>query len=643
MDPPVSEWKKASESEDQTQTVYQANGYTLVLKEEQDNGHTVVEFNLKRDSGDAFTINKYALTAESSCVGLQRVWIPYRLNFHLEAIALIRCATDVAEEECVSSADRRIPLIVGMDRAGKCLLAVGFLDQRIETRMKQSVRTHFPSAQDRGTMRFHLERPIEGHSMEKVTKHKDGFFVSTGSSWFDTVQVLRSIHDKKTGAQFRPSPDPAWEPLWAPWGATKGNWKDQRPEALGPDELWEMVKLGSELGIRGLVNWTSWSNDALDSFQRDEEFRWSYPDSIGDFVACSKFPDLKGFVRKLKSIGIMSLFWISPWMAGRETRVRKELKEALADVDMDRSDPLYRRYTSYLCPRNPITQKYVPELMARVLKEYGADGYTVDVVDAASMAKCTADHEHNYSSLGLAVADTFKNIRKAIDAVNPKAVIEFRQRYSNISNIYNATAHRSCDSGEGGSFDMNRRNCLMLRSYIPPGVAVHNDPVWWHIKEENKTVAKMLSTMVVSGVPQVGADLINMTDDHRKLLKVWLSFYQAHKEDFRHGQMRPVQNDPEFSTILVENGRKVFVSYASYPALKVALKEGVGEIYLFNCTNEDYLYTILLNISGDFSATLYSYDLSLLSERKLSAIKQSLLVDEAVPQGGYILLRKMSI
>ena len=201
LDPSVSEWEISSGNEDQTQTIYRADGYTLLLKEEQDNGHTVVEFNLKRDSGDAFTINKYTLRTESSCVGLQKIWIPYQRGYHLEAIGLMRKVNDLGELS-VSSADRRIPLIVGMDRAGKCLLAVGFLDQRIETSIRQSVITHLPLGQDRGTMRFHLERPIEGHSIEKVTEHKDGFFILTESSWFDTVQFLRSTHDKKTGAQF---------------------------------------------------------------------------------------------------------------------------------------------------------------------------------------------------------------------------------------------------------------------------------------------------------------------------------------------------------------------------------------------------------------------------------------------------------
>ena len=179
-----------------------------------------------------------------------------------------------------------------------------------------------------------------------------------------------------------------------------------------------------------------------------------------------------------------------------------------------------------------------------------------------------------------------------------------------------------------------------MRSYMPPGIAVHIDPQWWHIEEKNETVAKMMSTLVVSGVPQVGADIMNMPEDHRRLIKAWLVFYHEHKEAFRTGRMRPVQNDAQFSTILVESGGKAFVSYASYPSLKVPLQRGVHEVYLFNCTNEDWLHTILLDVEGEFRATVRDYDLSTMAETTLRSKGEGLLVDLAVPQGGCVALRR---
>jgi alpha-galactosidase len=656
LEPAVSQWEVVATSPDGRLTTYHGNGYRLTLEERQGDGYTLVEFQLRRAAGETFTLHNYVLQVETTTLNLDRLWLPWFLDRHVEFLGLLRSQETPKGKvrrhlrgeaftsfglayPCQTMADRQIPLILGMSRAGITELAVGLLDQQIETDIQLRGVTHQTKGdQDRGSMRYRLQRPIDGYSLGQVMEHRDGLFVASGLSWFDTLQTLRTLYDEFMARPVRPSPDAAWEPLLAPWGsATKGNWAHMRSEAFSADELFAIMQQAAALGFRGMVNWTGWFMELKDAF-KGEQFVWGFPADIGDFVASSNFPDLKGFVRRLKTIGVMSMFWISPWMAGRHTRARAAFQEAVVDIDMDPADPLYNVYTSYLCPRNPLTQQRVVELVSTVMREYELDGLTVDMVDMLPMEPCTANHEHNYTSVGLAMADTLARIRAAVDAVNPNAVLEFRPRYSNISNLYNATAHRSIDSGEGGSYDLNRRHCLLLRSYVPPGVAVHNDPVWWHIEEKNEVVAKMLSTMVVSGVPQVCADPVNMSDDHRRLVKAWLSFYQEHKEDFRYGQLRPVQNDPLFSTIKVERAQKAFVSYASFPALRVPLSEEVSEIYLFNCTNEDALYTFLLNVSGAFSATVHNYDCTPLTETRLSAGDGSLLVDLEVPQGGYIRL-----
>ena len=55
----------------------------------------------------------------------------------------------------------------------------------------------------------------------------------------------------------------------------------------------------------------------------------------------------------------------------------------------------------------------------------------------------------------------------------------------------------------------------------------------------------------------------------RRRVKRCLSFCHENKQHRRYGRMRPVQNDALYSTIKVEHGHKGFVSYASYPAIKV--------------------------------------------------------------------------
>ena len=661
LEPPVAEWHAVPAQSDQASTTYQGDGYSLVVEQQRAEDHTLVEFTLRRDSGQPFTLLSYVLEAQGSAVDLDRVWIPSHLSQWVEAVGLNRISGDdfglqwlTSEAEYSSErtmASRGIPIIMALNRSGVAKLAVGFLDQRMETELRYLVRTQLGSDQSPGgTMSFWLRRPIEGYALGGLTEHRDGFFASSGSHWFDTMQQLRTAYDRATGRQFRPSPDAAWEPMWVPWASPEGKWGTVHLQTLSPDDLWETALLAKELGFRAITNSFSWfvekpADHIMDDPQAQhgtdaDTSGWGFPDTIGDFTPSNKFRDMKALANRLRSIGMMWLPWISPWLVGRKTRVREQLEEAIIDLDLDPSHPEYRVATSYLCPRNPITQEYVPEMVARLMREYELDGFLMDMIEFTTVYPCVANHEHNQDSVGVAMADALDRMTGAVYGVNPDALIEFRPRYSNIYTLYHATQHRSPDSGEAGSYDMNRRQCLIMRSYIPPGVAVHTDPQWWHVEESNETVAKMLSTLVVSGVPQVGADIVNIPEDHRRLIKVWLSFYHQHKEVLRSGRMRPIQNDAQYSTVLVESGNKAFVSYASFPALKAPLSRGADEIYLFNCTNEDWLHTILSNVEGEFSAMVRNYDLSVMSETKLRSNDSGLLVDLHVPQGGCIALKR---
>jgi len=657
LKPKVIKWEMLSHNNNKTLTTYKGSGYILVLKEDKCKEHTLIDFILKRESGESFKVFKYGLVTSSSCAGVNRIYIPWQWSKLWENIGLVR------EGFMQTSASRGIPIIMALDNRWKNKLAISFLDQRIETKLRYSVCTSMPAGNlKRGEMSFKIHRPIEGYTLDNITELHDGFFISRGLLWFDTMQLLQKVHAEWADIKHRPSPDSAWDPQWVTFGAaTKGKWETMRQEEFGEEELLEMAKTAYEFGIRTITNWTPWFDDA-DNYKdegRADKLSWQWPHDLGDYNPSSRYPNFKRFIAKLKSLGMYAMPWMNPWIAGKNSKVRERIKDALTVInkekyfpgdtdselyDLSYFDSLrfggYEAATSYLCPRNPITQKYGLEYMVKVMKEYGLSGFTLDMIDEASMFPCIANHEHSYSSIGIAQSEMFKNLREALFKIDPNAMIEFRASYSNINNIYNATQHRSHDSGERCDHDLNRRNCVILRSYIPKGVAVHTDPQFWHIDDRNELVAKMLSTIVISGVPQIGVDLINLKEDHKKLLKNWLSFYHQYKYDFRHGDLRPVQNDIMFSTIKVENQKKAFISYANNHTLKVELSNNPDEIYLFNCTNENYLYTELLNLDGEFSLTVNNYDLSPISNTRIKSIKKSLLINIQVPEGGSIYLKK---
>ena len=103
--------------------------------------------------------------------------------------------------------------------------------------------------------------------------------------------------------------------------------------------------------------------------------------------------------------------------------------------------------------------------------------------------------------------------------------------------------------------------------------------------------------------------------------------------------MTPIQNDLQFSTILISSPKKAFVSYGNYPALRVPLPDGAEEIYLFNCTLEDSIHTILRNVGGEYAAEVLDHTLTAIGEAKVAASEGEALVDLEVPQGGIIVLK----
>lgn len=650
LDPLVECWRRVSGSAMGFPSTYNAHDYILRLEKHHTEGHTLITFTLNRDSGSPFTLNRCRLEARGSSTDLDRVWIPWHLSQWVEAVGLHRVCDDKAglqwltrEAEMNSertAAHSGIPVILAMNRKGTVKLAVGLLDQRIETELYYRVNTQNARDSGRGTTRFRLERPTEGHVLRNLTEHRDGFFVSSGLSWFETMDQLRTAHDRTVGRKFRSSPDAAWEPMWVPWAAPKEQWASLPQEALGVSELWDMALVARDLGFGAITNSGSWFV-AEDVDMRGDSTGWGYPDTIGDFVPSRQFADMRGFARKMRSIGMKWLPWISPWLVGSKTRAREKLEEAMIQVDLDPSHAEYNVCTSYLCPRHPITQRYVPELVETLMREYELDGFLMDMIEFATLRRCIADHDHDHDSVGLAMAESLDRMTEAVYRANPDALIEFRPRYSNLFSLYHATHHRSPDSGEAGSYDMNRRHCVLMRSYMPPGIAVHADPQWWHIDESPQTVAKMLSTLVACSVPQIGADIINIPEEHRRLIKVWLSFYHKHKNTFRTARLRPLQNDAQFSTVLVESGNKTFVSLGAYPAVKVSVNKNAEEIYLFNCKSEDWLHVVLLNVEGVFSITVHNYDLSALRQTPLRSVRGELLVDLAVPQGGCAVVSKI--
>ena len=263
LDPAVGQWSLVEGDEGSARATYEGSGYILELEEKRESDYVAVVFNLRRGDGQQFTIERYTLSARSNIGDLHRIWMPHLTERHIaflymqrqlpmETLSPSRRYPLVDTRSC---ADARSPVILGLDRAGTVTFGVGLIDQRIETLMTERIATHYNMRDlDRGKMIYEFTRPTDDFVLGPLTEHQDGFFVSQGASWFQTMHDYRGVHDEVMNRPVEPSPDPCWEPVWVPWISPPGEWATGRIEDVDHDLLLKGAEIAVDLGFTNILN-----------------------------------------------------------------------------------------------------------------------------------------------------------------------------------------------------------------------------------------------------------------------------------------------------------------------------------------------------------------------------------------------------
>ncbi len=613
LDPPARSWNLDSRTKKKgiIKEKYTSGNYVLIIKEESESQSEIISWDLFKEGGNEFFLKENNISCYLSIKGFDKFWHPilspvgtqwnWRVTYQ-------------------SAANQGAPIIFVLDRSQKTKMAVGFIDQRVETEIWGSIQNGSPDLLygadyrfDTITLRF--KRPTEGIRI-KTTRYTDSLFFSSGLHWFDTMAEYTKIHDKKRKFRTEKPPIYLFDPIWDTWAV--GDWIGDYDEKI----VFENAKKAAELGFKTIILDAGWASEGRGNW-------WNHS---GDWIPNSMiFSDFPGLVKRLKSLGLRVIPWCSPFIVAKGAKSRDNLQQYLIYTKK-------RGLLDVLCPRNPFVQEYVPKEMARIVSQYGLDGLKMDFNDWIPVQPCLSNHEHTYETMGIAIDDCMANIRKAVKAVCPGALLEFRQPYANINNRRYANLWRAGDCHP--RMDENRQRCVCLRSYSK-GLPVETDYIWWHATEDTEFVAKYLSSTILAGVPSIAIDLLRAPKEHLELIKKWLAFYNEHKEDLSQGNFSVVQNDSFFSTTAIQRDKRAYVGFYSVPASRVYLSKEIEEIYLFNCTNEDMLYVVLFNIVGNFKLVSYDPMFSELSKTKVGTQGNRLTLDLRLPQGGIAKLLKL--
>ncbi|MBI4553207.1 MAG: alpha-galactosidase [Candidatus Latescibacteria bacterium] len=578
--------------------------------------------------GKGFDVNQLHVTVRSPLRDLHRIWVPHMLlEGTLDRVTL------GGGPGILTCANRAVAFVAGLNRYGRNRVSVGLLDQTIETEVRGGGIT------DSGRNRIvEFLRPFPGLSLYRTVYEETIYLNCEEGSWFEAMADFAKYEEEATGARPAPRHPDADQPLYCTWYAHGPHVTQEKIEA----EI-DMVR---DLGFKNYIIDEGW-------FGREPE-PWTYR---GDYTPDpNRFPDFHGMIEKLHRAGLNVILWVSPFQIGKASSRYEAMKPYLSWWNQFGEVP-YFMATMWpwvmgefqgevlaerleLCPRTGITETYVPELVERLMRDYEMDGLKIDFLDQIMVMPCRADHPHRYENLGEPVMKTVRAMIEAIRGVKSDAIVEFRPPYANLVLRPFATLYRAQDCP--WDVDMNRRLCAWMKAFTPqPGPLVVADYLTFPPEETPINIAKSLAAVILYSVPSVAEDFRKLSPGRMELLRQWLAFYSAHRQELVTGRWRPLEFDPHYSTVVIEGEQETFIGFFKETPGQVALTAAAPErIYLINATGSPSVRTRLSGIAGHYDATVCDPFLREIGPGCVTATEHGVEIDEKVPEGGMLCLSR---
>ncbi len=189
---------------------------------------------------------------------------------------------------------------------------------------------------------------------------------------------------------------------------------------------------------------------------------------------------------------------------------------------------------------------------------------------------------------------------------------------ANLNNKRFANLWQSIDFP--GDFDAMRLCSLMMRPFSE-GVVMGTDEMYWPVETDEMTVARYVATTVFSGVPAIGANLLDGPATHAEITKAWLGFYHAHQPGLTGGTFQPIGDfvEPDQK---IESVDEAFVYLRSGRAVNVHVRETVTKLFIANCTNVRPSQMVLNGLEeGEYQIETFDFrcDLWLSEQLRLSS------------------------
>jgi alpha-galactosidase len=344
---------------------------------------------------------------------------------------------------------------------------------------------------------------------------------------------------EECGYACAPVPDVAKQPMYSTWYSFHQN--------VSPEEIVRQCRMAKELGMESVIVDDGWQTE-------DESRGYAY---CGDWeVSRTKIPDMKAFVDAVHALDMKFLMWYSVPFVGKHSRAFKHFSDMFLGYQNKSAD----RTVGILDPRYPEVRRYLVELYVNAVRDWGLDGLKLDFIDSFQIYPETPaeDARRDTPSLEEGVDRLLDEITRALRAIKPEILIEFRQSYVGPHIRKYGNMLRVCDCPADAL--INRRASTDLR-LICGESAVHSDMIMWNTKDTVEAAAiQMLTTLFC--VPQISVLLDRIPETHRRMLAFYLAFWKENREILLNGRFYAENPEAYYTLVSSEkDGHLIALAY----------------------------------------------------------------------------------
>lgn len=386
--------------------------------------------------------------------------------------------------------------------------------------------------------------------------------------YYDAIYDVSEWWEKECGYTPASVPEYAKLPMNSLWYSYH--------QRIVPEEIIRECKLSKELGMDTIIVDDGWQTD-------DNSRGYAY---CGDWeVSRSKIPDMRKFVDDIHATGMKVMIWYSVCFMGSLAKNYDRFKDKLL------GDKSYNGKFDVLDPRYKEVRDFLINLYVNAVKDWNLDGLKLDFIDQFRLIDASGkkDERRDTESVEEATDILMTDIMKALTAVKPDVMIEFRQTYVGpaIRKYGNMLRVGDCPNDAV----KNRQEIVNLR-FTSGKTAVHSDMIMWNVNEPVEAAAQQVTNILYS-VPQISVKLETLPEDHKKMLKYYLSFWRENRETLLDGKLLAANPESAYSLVCSEkNGKAVFTAYTD----SVIDMSAYSEAASVNCTR--YGALIIKNAKG---------------------------------------------